>query len=175
MSLNATAAYGIFPNNVALNEVTQTLNHGGFDKESICMMLPPTHPIAVTVRDAGLRVSEREANAATAGLIGWLSEFGAVVIPSVGFFIRSQVFLRALITGRDSVGPCSHSNTLVGLGFQEHDAERFADHLDAIGALVYVSCPEPARMRWAVELLRGTGADETGTLENDREMVAADA
>ena len=60
MSLNAAAAYGIFPQTIGLNDVMKTLSHAGFDKESICMMLPPTHPIAGIVREAGAHISERE-------------------------------------------------------------------------------------------------------------------
>ena len=173
MSLNAAAAYGIFPRSIGLNEVTQTLNRAGFDKESICMMLPPNHPIAGVVRDAGAHISERDANAATVGLFGWLSEFGAVVIPRVGFFIRSQAFFRALIM--DSMSRCGSCNTLVGLGFAQSEAERFESRLEEEGALVYVSCPGPAQTRWAVELLKGTGADEAGTLEHEEEMIEMDA
>ncbi|MGA9551695.1 MAG: hypothetical protein WBR30_05565, partial [Candidatus Sulfotelmatobacter sp.] len=77
MAVN-TAAYGMYSQNVPLNDVVHTLNQAGFDNEDICMMLSPTHPVAALVRDASLFSSEREANAATAGLIGWLSEFGAV-------------------------------------------------------------------------------------------------
>lgn len=166
MSVNASAAYGVFPHSVALNEVLQSLNRGGFDKESICMMLPPTHPIATTVRDAGMHDTERETDRATAGLIGWLSEFGAVLIPTVGFFIRSQAFFHALMLRNDAMARSGPSRSLEGLGFPEGDARRFERNLDEAGALVYVACSERASTRWALELLRGTGAQEAGTLEN---------
>ncbi len=165
------AAYGVFPHRVALNEVLETLNQGGFGKESICMMLPPTHPIATIVRDADVRDAERGANIATAGLIGWLSEFGAVLIPTVGFFIRSQAFFHALFVRNDTMARCGSSNSLEGLGFPEGEARRFERHLAEVGVLVYVSCRERARTRWALELLRGTGAQEAGTLENAEEAL----
>jgi|SRR5579872_4480579 len=171
MSMTATAAYGVFPHGVILNEVLQTLNRGGFRNESICMMLPPTHPIATIVRDAGLRPAAREANMATAGLIGWLSEFGAVVIPTVGFFVRSQAFFDALLERNDAMARCGSSRSLEGLGFPEGDARRFERQLDEVGALVYVSCSERARTGWALELLRGTGAEEAGALENAEEAL----
>jgi hypothetical protein len=118
------AAYGMYAENVPLNDVVHTLNQAGFDNEDICMMLSPTHPIAHLVRDASLFNSEREANAATAGLIGWLSEFGAVMIPTVGFFIRSQAFFHALMVARDTPAFCGNPNTLVGLGFSDDEADR---------------------------------------------------
>jgi len=165
MSANPLAAYGMYRHRVALNEVLRVLNQGGFNNEEICMMLSPEHPIATVVREANVLTSDRKASAATAGLIGWLAEFGAVLIPTVGFFVRSQEFLHAIVVEKDSMARCSSSSTLEGLGFPERDAERFEQQLRNVGALVYVSCPETAKTKWALELLRGTGAEEAGTLE----------
>jgi hypothetical protein len=66
---------------------------------------------------------------------------------------------------------CGSSRSLEGLGFPEGDARRFERQLDEVGALVYVSCSEGARTRWALELLRGTGAQEAGTLENAEDAL----
>ncbi len=164
------AAYGTYSDNVALRQVIQTLNESGFDKEDICVMVSPRHPIAAVMREANILSAEREANAVTAELIGWLMKLGAVMIPTVGFFIRSQAFLHALVTRKDSAALCDSSNALVGLGFSEGDAERFENQLGDTGVLVYVTCPEKARTDWAVELLRRMGAGETATLA-DREIA----
>jgi hypothetical protein len=167
MAAQAQAAYGIYPERTALNDVLNTLNHGGFHDENICMMLSPAHPIASVVRDANVLNAEREENVATAGLIGWLAKFGAVVIPTVGFFIRSPKFFHAVLAEKGPMARCGGSRTLVGLGFPEHEAERFETRLRDVGVLVYVSCRENAKTEWALELLRGTGAEEAGTLESE--------
>ena len=163
MALN-TAAYGMYPQDVVLNDVVHTLNQAGFDNEDICMMLSPSHPIASLVREASLFNSERESNAVTAGLIGWLSEFGAVMIPTVGFFIRSQAFFHALMA-REAPALCGSAGTLVGLGFADDDADRFEHQLRQLGVLVYVSCSEVAKTMWACEVLRHTGANEAAILD----------
>lgn len=173
MSGHMPAAYGMYPHDVALHEIVHTLNQAGFDNEDICMMLSPTHPIATIVKEASFLNTEREASAVTAGLIGWLSEFGAVVIPTVGFFIRSQEFFRKLVVTRDSPALCGNTRALVSLGFSEMDAERYENQLREVGVLVYVSCPESARMDWARELLRRTGAEEAATLEVEVGAAAA--
>jgi hypothetical protein len=165
MAVNAAAAYGIYSQDVSLTDIVRDLNQAGFENEDICMMLSPTHPIASMLRDASLFNSERETSAATAGLIGWLSELGAVLIPTVGFFIRSQAFFHALIVARETPALCGNARTLVGLGFSEEDAERFEDQLVDLGVLVYVSCAEKAKPMWAREVLRHTGAHEAATLE----------
>ncbi|HEY1660351.1 MAG TPA: hypothetical protein VGG14_18510 [Candidatus Sulfotelmatobacter sp.] len=172
MSLN-TAAYGLYPQDVALRDVVHTLNSAGFENESICMMLSPTHPIASLVRDASVFNSECKSNAATAALIGWLSEFGAVMIPTVGFFIRSQAFFHALMVAHETPAFCGNSRTLSGLGFSDDDADRFENEIREMGVLVYVACPESQKMTWACELLRHTGAREASTLDSHKSTLAA--
>ncbi len=174
MAVN-TAAYGLYSQDVALNNVVNTLNQAGFQNEDICMMLSPTHPIASLVRGASLFNSERESNAVTAELIGWLSEFGAVMIPTVGFFIRSQDFFHALMFSQESPALCGNSRSLVGLGFSDDEADRFEHQLRQLGVLVYVSCPERAKTLWACEVLRHTGANEAATLDGRLSAAATAA
>lgn len=171
MAFSSPAAYGIYSQDVALAEVVHTLNQAGFENNDICIMLAPSHPIASVVREASLFSSEREENAATAGLIGWLSAFGAVLIPTVGFFIRSQVFLHALMAAREMPALCGNARTLVGLGFSEADAEKYEDQFRRVGVLVYVACCESAKTLWAQEVLRHTGAWQTATLHEKTKEV----
>lgn len=96
------AAYGVYCDAPEVMEVVRVLNDAGFEKEQVCLILAPTHPVSTIVRDAYLLNQEREASTVTAGLIGWLSELGADVIPSVGFFIRWHAFLRALPVARSA-------------------------------------------------------------------------
>jgi hypothetical protein len=172
MAMNTAAAYGIYSQDIALLDVVHNLNQAGFENEDICMMLSPAHPIASIIRDASLLNGGREASALTAGMIGWLSKFGAVLIPTVGFFIRSQAFFRALMVAREAPALCGSARTLMGLGFSEKDAERFGDQLGNLGVLMYVSCAEGAKTLWAREVLRHTGAQEAATLEEVLTAVA---
>ena len=169
------AAYGIYSQDVVLADIVRNLNQAGFENEDICMMLSPCHPIASIVRDASLFNTEREANAVTAGLIGWLSGFGAVLIPTVGFFIRSQAFFHALMVARETPALCGNARTLVGLGFSEIDAERFEDEIGQLGVMVYVSCAESAKTLWAREVMRHSGAHEAATLEGNLTIAATAA
>jgi len=172
-TIYTVAAYGVYPDGVEVEEVVRTLNCAGFANEHICLMLAPTHPIAAIVRDANLLRQEREASAVSVVLIGWLSEFGAVVIPSVGFFIRSQAFFHVLVTARGAPALCGNSHSLAGLGFPENDAARFEAQLQQTGFLVYVASPEIAKVQWALQLLRITGAEEGATLETGADAAVA--
>jgi len=139
------------------------------------MMLSPTHPIASLVRDASLFNSECESNAVTAGLIGWLSKFGAVMIPTVGFFVRSQAFFHALMTTREAPALCGNARTLSGLGFSDDQADRFELQLREVGVLIYVSCAESEKTQCACEVLRHAGAHEAATLDEKMSAFGATA
>ena len=164
MSVTGTAAYAMYSRNVALSEVVCTLNRAGFENGDICMILSPAHPAATVLRDAKILDVEREESATSARMIGWFSEFGAVVIPTVGFFIRSQAYFHALLIEEHFPAMSRSSRTLAGLGFSEHDARRLGDQLCDVGALVYVSCQEISKADCATELLRRSGAREAARL-----------
>jgi hypothetical protein len=160
------AAYGVYPDHVPMTDVVHKLNHAGFHNEDICLMLARTHPISTIVREAGIRgAADRQASAVAAELIEWLSGFGAVVIRTFGFFIRSQMFLQALLTTREAPALCGNSDTLMGLGFSEKGAERLENQLCEGGVLVYVACFQSARSESARELLLRIGAREAAELD----------
>lgn len=172
MAVSTPAAYGIYPHDVELQQVVQMLNQSGIGKEDICMMVSPSHPIATIVREANNLSAEPRANATAAGLIGWFMKFGAVMIPTVGLYIRSQAFLHALGVKKDSAAPRANSRVLVGLGFSESDALRFERQLRQVGVLIYVTCSENEKTTRAIELLQRTGACETAALEKEVALEA---
>jgi len=158
-----TAAYGMYSRDVALPEVVCALNRAGFDKENICMVLSPAHPDAAIFQETGYTFAGQDSSA-TARMIRWFSEFGAVVIPTIGVFIRSQDFFQALLDNETSSALSRGSRTLMDLGFSQDDAKRLGMRLCDVGALVYVSCPESNKASGAIELLRRTGAQEASCL-----------
>jgi len=164
MAVSGTAAYGMYSPNIELPEVVGKLNREGFGKKDICMVLSPEHPVAAVVRDANLLNSD--GNPAGARTLGWVSEFGAVVIPTVGVFIRSQVYFRALLLEQNFPTLNRDSRTLAGLGFCEADAKRLSKELSEVGVLVYVSCAGRNTAESAVELLRRAGAREAARVQH---------
>jgi hypothetical protein len=165
MNTSGTAAYGMYARDVALPDVVSALNRAGFDNEDICMVLSPAHPDAAVVRDASTFDAEDTQNALGARMIGWFSGFGAVVIPTVGFFIRSQAFFHALVIEQNFPTLSRGSRTLLSLGFSPDEAKRLGIQLSDVGALVYVTCPGNAKANGAIELLRRTGAREAASLK----------
>jgi hypothetical protein len=97
-----------------------------------------------------------------------------VFIPTVGFFIRSQVFFPALSGDSNLPALSRSSRTLLGLGFSQEEAKRLGRQLSDFGALVYVSCADNAR-EGAIKLLRRMGAREAASLEAARLTAVAAA
>lgn len=160
------AAYAVYPDNVPVAEIVRRLNNAGFRNEDICLMLARTHPISTMVREAGIRgAANQKASATAEELIAWLSEFGAVVIRTFGFFIRSQMFMQALLTTREAPVFCGNSDSLMGLGFSEKDAGRLESQLCPGGALVYVTCSQGAQAEWVREMLQRMGSNEAASLD----------
>jgi hypothetical protein len=175
MRVNRTAAYAMYPRNVALPEVVSALNQAGFGNEDICMVLSPAHPAATAAENARVGDVAREQSALSARMIGWFSELGAVVIPTVGFFIRSQAFFHDLLVEQNFPDLSRGSRTLLGLGFSQDEAKRLGHQLCDVGALVYVSCQEGPKADWAIELLRRAGAKEAASLGMAKAAQAATA
>ena len=175
MALTGAAAYGIYPHEVVLPEVVRTLNQAGIGNEHICMVLSPVHPVATVVRDAKIVNSAWGEHAVSAALIGWLSEFGAAVIPTVGFFIRSEAFFHALVIEQNFSALCGEARTLANLGFSENDARRLGRQLGDAGVMLYVACPDGATAEWVTELLRCAGAPEADSVERNETTLAPDS
>jgi hypothetical protein len=154
----------MYSRNTALPEVVCALNRAGFDNHDICMVLSPAHPDAAVFHDESAGTAAGAATSAPAHRISWFSKFGAVVIPTVGVFIRSQAFFHALLTEQNGPALSGGSRTLVDLGFSQEDAKRLGSRLSDVGAMVYVSCPESSKATGAIELLRRTGAQEAASL-----------
>jgi hypothetical protein len=164
MTATGTAAYGMYSRTVALPEVVCALNRAGFGNEDICMVLSPAHPDAELVRAPSIFHRKATDGATTARMIEWFSKMGAVVIPTVGFFVRSNTYLLALAAEPGTATLSRGSRVLMGLGFSPDDAQRLGHQLSDFGALVYVSCPEKAKAAGVIELLKDAGAREAASL-----------
>lgn len=176
MIANGTAAYGMYSRNVALPEVVCALNRAGFTNQDICMVLSPAHPDAAPLHDASEFSSPEVDRTLSTRMIDWFSRFGAVVIPTVGLFVRSHCYLQALLNEQNVPSVSQGCRTLIDLGFSQDDAKRLGNRLSDVGALIYVACKETEKATGAIELLRQTGAQEAACLKSkSHKAVAATA
>jgi hypothetical protein len=161
---NKTAAYGIFSREAHLEQVLQSLQLAGFQKENICIFLTPTHPIAEKVQNMAIGPSsDGSAEEGATDVVAWLSQFGAVVIPGVGLFVGSREFLRALTQSDWAIAECD-GGMLTGLGIPQPHAARFETRVREDATLVFVSCDGYAQAQWAREILRRMPAEQVSLL-----------
>jgi len=160
-----TAAYAMFPADAQVEQVVRSLNLAGFGDENICVFLSPAHPIAEAVQNMKVNSSShRSVASARAGVVSWLSRFGAIVIPGVGFFIGSREFLSALAPHHRQSSVERRGELLAGLGIPQPDAARYEARVRRDATLIFVSCQGAARSQWAREILWRMRAEEVRLL-----------
>jgi len=161
MTSGKSAAYAVYDSeSLCVERALEALNQAGFENEEICVMLAPQHPIAEIVKDAGLAPAPDSA-ASAATLVEWLARMGAVVIPGVGFFVRSKSFLEAWMdTERDP----SDCGLLAPLGIGDGEARRIENDLCRDGAVIFVLSAKVDDAEWAKEILLHSGAGEASCL-----------
>lgn len=168
MVLSTTAAYGVYAMETRIARVIKALNHIGVPEEDVCIVLPPSHPVAQAVRDANIPPSALHRNPSddeAPGLLQWLSRFGAVIIPGVAFFVGSRVYLRAVLATSPAPSSSLYSDRLMGLGLPQHTAEHCSERLTRDGIMIFVCCEGASQARCVNETLRRTGAEEASCLE----------
>jgi hypothetical protein len=161
------AAYGIFPVDAPLDQIVSSLHAAGFETSTICVFLPPSHPVANEVRNVKSSAEERVGDRDNQRVIAWLATLGGVVIPEVGFFVGARGYLHAVACGICETGD-RHSGTLERLGIPADTAERYATRTREDATLVFVTCDGWAQSEWAREILRLLRAGEVCVLgENE--------
>ena len=173
MMANGTAAYGMYSRHVALPEVVCALNQAGFTHQDICMVLSPAHPHAAPLHDASAFNVPEADSTLSARMIDWFSKFGAVVIPTVGLFVRSHAYFQALLNEQNTPSLSQGCRTLIGLGFSQDDAKRLGHRLSDVGALIYVTCREGDKAKRLIELLQRTGAQEAASVKKLAAIASA--
>jgi hypothetical protein len=162
---NRAAAYAIFPVNTHLDEVVLSLNSAGFESIDICVFLSPGHPIADGVRSMQAKSAECSAHAGLENAVSWLSTFGGVVIPGIGFFVGSRDYLHAL-TRCDFWPDRNGGEALENLGIPAEAAARYEQSVKRNASMVFVNCDDSAQSEWAREILRLLRAEEVASLGN---------
>jgi hypothetical protein len=153
------AAYGIFPMAARLDQIVSSLNAAGFETSSICVFLPPTHPVAGEVRSIKSSAGELSGEGGYERVVAWLATLGGVVVPDVGFFVGARGYLRAVACGLCRPGD-GRSGALAYLGIPADAAARYEARTREDASLVFVSCDGWAQSEWAREILRLLRAEE---------------
>ncbi|HST09246.1 MAG TPA: hypothetical protein VLL05_02625 [Terriglobales bacterium] len=163
------AAYGIFPMDIRLDQIVGSLNAAGFETSSICVFLPPSHPVADEVRNLKTPVGDLSGEREYNRVVAWLATLGGVVVPDVGFFVGAGGYLHAVACGICRPGD-KRSGALANLGIPSADVTRYESRTRDDASLVFVSCDGWAQSEWAREILRLLRAEEVCVLGGKEQL-----
>jgi Protein of unknown function (DUF3341) len=163
-----TAAFGIYPTQVALEEGIEALKSANFRREDISVLFPDN----VGTKDFGHVKSTKAPEGASAGastgaviggVLGWLVGIGAIAIPGIGPFIAAGPIMSALagVGVGGAVGGITGS--LIGLGIPEYEAKRYEGRIRNGGFLISVHCDDSEWTAKAKDILKNTGAEDVSS------------
>jgi hypothetical protein len=151
-----------------LDQIVSSLNAAGFETSTICVFLPPSHPVAEEVRSVKSSSGELTQEHEYDRVVAWLATLGGVVIPDVGFFVGASGYLHAVACGICRPGDKS-TGALANLGIPSDAAMRYETRTRENASLVFVSCDGWAQSQWAREILRLLRAEEVCVLGEQEE------
>src|SRR5919112_6465972 len=168
-----TAAFGIYPNETALENGISALQQAGYRNEDISVLFPENEGTKDFAHRKGTKAPEGAASGAgtgavAGGVLGWLAGIGAIAIPGVGPFIAAGPIMAALAGA--GVGGLTGGlvGTLVGIGIPEYEAKRYEGRIKSGGILLSVHCDNVEWIGKAKELLRESGAEDISSVGEDR-------
>src|SRR5579862_1483527 len=162
-----SAAYGFFPDESQLENALRALNVAGFENEALCVLIASEHPIAERIRGLDFnKTHDVPTDASPERVIAWLSSYGAVVIPDVGFFVGSRQYLQALALPEELL-TTSERGVFASLGISPSVAAKYEGRMRDKSSFVFVNCDDLAQSEWARELLSTMGAEEVSLLSQE--------
>jgi hypothetical protein len=167
MSSRNTAAFGIFADEATAKDAVEALKNSGFRAADISLMLADN----LGTKDfAHERHSKAPEGAATgggvagvaAGVLGYFVGAGAMSVPGLEPLAAAGPVMAAL--GGMGAGAIVGGITggLVGLGIPEYEAKRYTGRIRRGGILMSVHCDDTHWAHSAVNILRRSGATDTG-------------
>lgn len=168
MAGNNTATFGIYANQLALEEGIGALREANFRREDISVLYPEN----VGTKDFAHEKSTKAPEGASAGAgtgavlggaLGWLVGIGAIAIPGIGPFIAAGPIVAAL-AGVGAGGVLGGlTGSLIGLGIPEYEAKRYEGRVKKGGILISVHCDSSDWTKKAKSILLETGAEDVAS------------
>lgn len=167
------AAYGIYPDQISVEDAVDRLRAAGFRNTDISVLLPEN----VGSKDFGHEkhskapegaVTGAASGAVIGGALGWLAGVGALAIPGIGPLIAAGPIVAAL-AGLGAVGAVGGiAGALVGMGIPEYEAKRYEGRIKKGGILLSVHCDSDDWSKRAKDILVHTGAEDISTTSEAR-------
>jgi Protein of unknown function (DUF3341) len=163
-----TAAFGIYPNQTAVENAVDTLRANGYRNTDISVLFPENVGTKDFAHEKHTKAPEGAATGAGGGVVmggalGWLAGIGALAIPGLGPFIAAGPIMAALAGAGVGAAVGGIVGALVGMGIPEYEAKRYEGRIKSGGILLSVHCDNSEWTKKAKQILEDTGADDVSS------------
>jgi hypothetical protein len=160
-----TSVYGIYPNELTVENGVDALRRAGFRSTDISVLFPDNRGTKDFAHEKNTKAPEGAATGAGSGMViggalGWLAGIGALAIPGLGPFIAAGPIM-GLLGGMGAGGAIGGiAGALIGMGIPEYEAKRYEGRIREGGVLLSVHCDESDWVKRAKDILEQTGAKD---------------
>src|SRR5262250_2913241 len=183
-----TAAFGIYTNQIAVEDAVDTLRANGYRNTDISILFPENQGTKDFAHEKHTKAPEGAATGAGTGVVvggalGWLAGIGALAIPGLGPFIAAGPIMAALAGAGVGGTVGGVVGALVGMGIPEYEAKRYEGRVKSGGILLSVHCDDSEWTAKAKRILEESGAEDVSSTgeakadfsKSDRPMPRSDA
>lgn len=163
-----TAVYGIYPDQLSVEDAVDSLREAGFRNNDISVLFPDheTNKDFAHVKNTSApegATAGATSGAVIGGALGWLAGIGALAIPGVGPFIAAGPVMGMLggIGAGGVVGGIT--GALVGMGIPDYEAERYEGRIRNGGILIAVHADNADWTSRARRILEQTGGQDVAS------------
>jgi hypothetical protein len=163
MSVNNTAAFGLYPDPIGVAEAVDAFKAAGFRSTDMSVLLPENSGS----KDLGHETRTKAPEGAIAGavilailggVLAWLVAIGALTIPNTAPVIAAGPLIAALSGVGAGAIVGSVIGALIGVAGSEYVARRYEGRVRRNGILLSVHCDNREWINRAKRLLKDTGA-----------------
>jgi hypothetical protein len=170
-----TAAFGIYPNRITVENAVDRLKAEGYRNTDISVLFSENAGTKDFAHQKNTKAPEGATTGAGAGVVvggalGWLVGIGSLAIPGLGPFIAAGPIMAALAGAGVGGTLGGLVGALVGMGIPEYEAKRYEGRVKSGGILLSVHCDDSEWTKKAKHILEETGAEDvssTGEADSD--------
>jgi len=163
-----TAVFGIYRDQMSVENAVDALRQAGFRNTDISVLFPENEGTKDFAHEKNTKAPEGATAGATSGAViggglGWLAGIGALAIPGLGPFIAAGPIVAALAGAGAGGVVGGFTGALVGMGIPEYEAKRYEGRIKEGGILLSVHSDDSNWTKKAKEILERTGAQDVSS------------
>src|SRR3954466_7073069 len=163
-----TAVFGIYRDQLGVEEAVDALRAAGFRNTDVSVLFPENQGTKDFAHEKNTKAPEGATTGAGSGAViggalGWLAGIGALAIPGVGPLIAAGPIMAALAGAGVGGTVGGIVGALVGMGIPEYEAKRYEGRVKSGGLLLSVHCDNSEWTKKAKQLLMDTGAEDVSS------------